>query len=115
MTIEQEMFELPNLKHVGIALVQFVYSLHGGKFKKKTDWVYTTNFIAIAIHYKRVEKIQLNLKCCPADVEEREILPLYSGRWNYTRCEITSPRQLACASRYIQACYDSWYRDIFGK
>ena len=115
MTIEEEMARLPNLRHVGIALVQFVYSLQKGSFVKKTEWVYSAKFVAFAINYRRVEKIHLTLMEYPEHVEDKEILPLYAGRWNYPRGEITNPRQLACAARYVEECHRMWLRKILGK
>lgn len=118
MTIEEEMIRLPNLKHVGLALVQFVYSLQKGSFtKKKAEWIYSYKLVAFGIHYKRVEKIYLSLKEYPKGIEitddDWKNLPLRRGHW-YTRVEITNPRQLACAARYVEACYRIWHRSIFG-
>jgi hypothetical protein len=62
MTIEDEMSKLPTLQHVGLALVQFVYSLQGGSFQKKTEWIYRPNFIALAVRRSRTEKIVLSLQ-----------------------------------------------------
>ncbi len=117
MTIESEMRQLPNLKHVGLALVEFVYSLQKGSFQKKTvEWVYSLNFVAFTMRYKRIEKIDLHISSYPTEIEDRAVLPLYAGRWlHYMRCEITSARQLACAARYIEASYAVWHRGIFGK
>ena len=116
MTIEAEIRQLPNLKHIGLALVEFVYSLQKGSFKKKkSEWVYDPNFVAFTIRYKRAEKIHLHISTYPTEIEDRTILPLYAGRWpDYMRCEITSARQLACAARYIEASYSEWHRGIFG-
>lgn len=114
MSIEEEMQRLPKLNHMGIALVQFVYSLQNGVFKKKTEWVYSPNFVAFGIP-KRVEKIYLILKERPKEVEDRNLLPLYSGRWGYFRGVITSPRQLECAARYIAACHRIWYHNLVGR
>jgi hypothetical protein len=114
MTIEEEMSRLPKLKHVGIALVQFVYSLQNGTFAKKTEWIYSSNFVAFGIP-KRVEKIHLILKEYPKEIVDPNLLPLFAGRWNFVRGEITSPRQLECAARYIAACHRIWYQDIVGK
>jgi hypothetical protein len=117
MTIESEMRQLPKLKHIGLALVEFVYSLQKGSFEKKTvEWVYSQNFVTFTIRYKRTEKIDLHISTYPRDIEDRSILPLYAGRWlDYMRCEITSPRQLACAARYIEASFSVWHRGVFGK
>ncbi|SRR5713226_2075803 len=116
-TIEAEMRQLPNLKHVGLALVEFVYSLQKGSFEKKTtEWVYSPDFVAFTVRYKHTEKIHLHISSYPREIEDRAILPLYAGRWlHYMRCEITSARQLACAARYIEASHATWHRGIFGK
>jgi hypothetical protein len=116
MKIEDEMLLLPKLKHVGIALAQFAYSLHPGTFKKRTEWIYSQNFVGFAIQYKRSEKIVLSLKHCPSHIADEQLLPLYVGRWpSYMRCGITTPRQLACAARYIEICYNIWYQNVCGK
>src|SRR5260370_30883363 len=110
MSIETEMRQLPHLKHVGLALVEFVYSLQKGSFKKKkTEWVYSSDFVAFTVRYKRTEKIHLHISTYPREIEDRTVLPLYTGRWPpYMRCEITSARQLASAARYIDASYAVW-------
>ena len=111
MTIEYEMRHLPHLKHVGLALIDFDHSLQKAVFTKKTEWIYSQNFVGFAIRYKRVEKIELLISTYPQEIENREILPLYTARWSgYMRAEITSPRQLACAARYIEASYHVWHR-----
>jgi hypothetical protein len=116
MTIEAEIRQLPNLKHVGLALVEFVHSLQKGSFeKKKSEWIYSSNFVAFTIRYKRIEKIDLHISTYPSEIEDRRTLPLYAGRWpDYMRCEITLSRQLACAARYIEASHSAWHRGIFG-
>ncbi|HZF01207.1 MAG TPA: hypothetical protein VE344_04855 [Methylomirabilota bacterium] len=107
MTIEEEMFRLPNLKHIGIALVQFVYSLHKETFvKTTTDWIYNPKFVAFGFP-KRSETISLHIDVdYPTDIDEKDlrILPLYAGH-HYPKCLITEPRQLACATRYVEAAY----------
>ena len=107
MTIEEEILRLPNLKTIGLALVQFIYSLHKGTFvKKNTDWIYNPKFVAFGFP-KRGEKISVHIDIdYPADIDERDlrILPLHAGHY-YPRCLITDPGQLACAARYIEAAY----------
>ena len=119
MNIEDEISRLPTLNHVGHALVQFVHTLQKGSFTKKSDeWIYSFKLVAFRFQYKRVEKIWLSLKEYPKDIEisdaEWKILPLHRGHW-YSRVEITSPRQLASAARYIESCHRIWHREIFGK
>jgi hypothetical protein len=120
MTIKEEMSQLPTLKHVGIALVEYVGSLQTGSFtRKKTEWVYSFGLVAFRIQYKKVEKLCVSLKEYPKDIEisdaDWKVLPLHEGRWkSYSRFEITSPRQLACATHYIESCYRIWRRGVFG-
>lgn len=118
MTIEEEMALLPNLKHVGIALSEFACSLQKGRFtRKKAEWIYSYRLFGFRIQYKRVEKIYISLKEFPKDIEisedEQRLLPLYQGRWDYTRIEITSPRQMACATRYMESSFRIWHRSVF--
>jgi len=109
MTIEDEMLRLPKLKHIGLALVQFVYSLEKGTFvKRTTDWVYQpNNFIAFGF-LKKGEQIVMHISndCDPPDFDEKDlaILPHYQGHWK-PRCIIKQPRQLACAARYIEVLH----------
>jgi hypothetical protein len=116
MTLEEEMLGLPTtIRHIGLALVQFVHSLHEGTFEKKnrkSDWIYTANFVAFSLA-KRGKIIRMHI-----DIDSSEefvrgpggcwgILHIYAGH-HYPVCEITSPRQLACATRYIEAAYRRW-------
>lgn len=100
-----------------MALVEFTYSLRTGYFtKRKTEWTYSSNFVAFTVRYKRVEKILLHISTYPNELEDRKILPLYAGRWlNYMQCEIVNPRQLACAATYIELSYNNWHKGIFEK
>jgi len=97
MTIEEEILRLPNLKNIGLALVQFVYSLHKGTFvKKNTDWIYNPKFVAFGFPRRgEIKSMHIDVDY-PADIDERDlrVLPLYSGHY-YPRCLITESRQLA--------------------
>jgi CheY-like chemotaxis protein len=111
---------MPTLKHVGLALVEFVQSLQQGCFiRKKAEWIYSFRLVAFRIQYKKVEKIYLSLNEYPKDIEisdaDWKILPFHRGGNWYSRVEITSPRQLGCATRYIESCHRIWHRKIFGK
>ena len=110
MKIEEAMLKLPTLKHVGLALVEFVYSLERGVFVlKETDWIYEpTNFVAFGFPKRRPEQIRLQFRQPFPDYiskADQKILPLYDGRFHHFKCLITTPRQLACATRYIEAAF----------
>lgn len=109
-TVEDEIVKLPTLKHVGLALIEFIYSLEKGTFvKKTTDWIYEpSNFVAIGFPVRRPEQIRLQFRQTYPhylDKADEELLPLYAGRFNHHKCLVTSPRQLACAAKYIELAF----------
>jgi hypothetical protein len=109
-SIEEEMLKLPNLKHIGLALVQFVCSLENGKFiKKETDWVYDpTRFVAFGFPKRGGEQIRMQFRqfyLQYLDKKDEQILKLYDGRFHHFKCFITKPRQLACAAKYIELAW----------
>lgn len=110
MTIEDDMLRLPNLRHVGLALVQFVYSLEKGEFiLKTTEWVYNpTHFLAFGFPKKGGEHIRMQFRQFYPHYRnnaDEQILKLFAGRFNHFKCFITEPRQLACAAKYIELSY----------
>src|SRR5438132_7444370 len=110
MTIEDEMLKLPTLKYVGLALVQFVYSLEKGQFvKKTTDWVFEpSDFVAFGFPKRSPEQIRLQFRQpnpIYLDEQDEKLLRLFDGRFHHYKCLITRPRQLACAARYIELAY----------
>jgi hypothetical protein len=110
MNIEQEMIKLPALKNVGLALVEFVYSLEKGAFvKKSTEWIYEpSKFVAFGFPKKSPEKIRMQFRQFYPHHENKkdlEMLNLFDGRHHHFKCLITSPRQLACAAKYIELSF----------
>ena len=110
MTIEDEILKLPSLKHVGLALVEFVYSLEKGTFvQKTTDWIYEpSHFVAFGFPKKRPEQIRLQFRQFHPqylDKADQQLLPLYEGRFNHCKSLITTPRQLACSAKYIELAF----------
>jgi hypothetical protein len=114
--LEKRFLRLPNLKHIGMALLQFVHALDGkGNFvKKDTDWVFEPRkFVAFGFP-KRGEKIRMHVDVdIPIDINEKDrgILELYSGH-HYPVCEIKNARQLACAVRYIEGAFRKHLRKL---
>jgi hypothetical protein len=64
MKVEDEMLKLPTLNHVGLALVEFVYSLEKGTFVlKTTDWIYHPNhFVAFGFPEKETGTSQIAIQ-----------------------------------------------------
>src|SRR5690242_13774193 len=107
-TVEDQMVRLGELKHVGMALLQFARSLAPGEFCKKTNaWIYSDNFVGFEIRVTRVKKLNVLVRPCRVPDEVKHVLPAWSGPMRYFRLEIQSPRQLAAACAYIEA---SWKR-----
>ena len=110
MKLEDEMLKLPTLKHVGLALVEFVYSLEKGTFvQKTTDWIYEpSHFVAFGFPKKGPEQIRLQFRqFLPQyrDKNDEQLLTPYAGRFDHCKCLVTTPRQLACAAKYIELAF----------
>lgn len=107
-TIEDEMLQLGELKHIGMALLQFARSFGPGEFIKKTRaWIYSDNFVGFEIRVTRVKKLNVLVRPCRVADEIKNVLRAWSGPKRYFRLEIESPRQLGAACAYIEA---SWKR-----
>jgi len=105
MTIEAEMLQLGDLRHVGMALLEFARSLSAGEFVKTgAAWIYRpNNFVGFEIRYKRTKK--LNVLTRPVGVPDdiKQILRNWRGPLGYLRLEVDSPRKLGAACVYIEA------------
>lgn len=116
MTIEEEIDQLGELRHVGMALLQFSRSLFKGDFKKKSEaWIYSPNFVAFEIRFRRTQKFYIQVRRVSVPPEVSKVLPRYHGRLTYSRAEIKTARQLGAACAHIEASYRDWYRDVFHK
>ena len=108
MKIETEMLKLPTLKHVGLALVEFVCSLEKGTFvEKTTDWVYEpSKAVAFGFPKRGLEQIRLQFRQpYPDYLTEKDMKQLEQGRFNHFKFPIKSPAQLADAARYIELAF----------
>ena len=105
-TIEQELEEaflkLPTLKHVGMALMQFVCGLRKAGVQKNAGGVFCLGYVAFSFP-KGEERIRMHV-----DVEIEKIttldmrwLPLQADQ-GFPVCEIKRPNQLGQAVRYIE-------------
>jgi len=66
MNIEDEIERLTDLKHLGMALLQFSRSLRPGTFKKKrAAWIYSPNFVGFEIRYARVQRLNILVRPVP--------------------------------------------------
>ena len=107
MTIEDELLQLGELQHVGMALLQFSQSLTSGEFTKKSRaWVHNRNFVGFEIRL-RVKKLNVLVRPTRVPDDIKAVLKCYAGPMSYGRIEVVSPRQLAAACAYIEG---SWRR-----
>ena len=114
MAIQDEILKLRSISNTGLALVDFVRSIHPkGDFSQETkSWVYRPdNFVVFDIHYQRANSITLSLRGSPSEFQHYEILPLSLGMGHvYSRCKIENPNQLDAASYYIRRALELYKR-----
>jgi len=116
MTIEDEIEQLNDLRHVGSALVQFSHSLFSGAFKKKSAaWIYSPIFVGFEIRYLRGRKLNLLVRPTIVSREISSVLTLRAGPLAFGRAEITNARQLLAACTYIEGSWRDWHRATFKK
>lgn len=116
MNIEDEIERLTDLKHIGMALLQFSRTLHPGEFKKKSNaWIYSPNFVGFEIRYKRAQRLNILVRPVQMPPGIQRMLTLRAGPLDYTRAEISSARQLSAACAFIEVSWRDWYRHTLRK
>lgn len=111
--LENEIEKIEELKHVGIALVQYAKSIISGiEFEQSgTRWVARPhNFVTFEPHWKRAKNIAVSLRGNPSEFIEHNELPLKAGMAGYSECKIISASQLAAASSYISRAAELYQR-----
>ena len=111
----EELYKIPELKHMGLALVEFALSIDPNVDTFEADstgrWVARDeNFVSFRVQWKRARSLVMTVRGNPGDFQlPSEIsaatslptLELKPDQGGYSRCTITSVRQLAAASAYI--------------
>src|SRR2546423_1153245 len=110
-TIESEMLQLGDLQYVGMALLQFVWSLSSGEFvRSSAAWIYRpNNFVGFEIRHKRTKKLNVLTRPVRVPDDVKELLRNWQGPLGYLRLEVDSPRKLGAACVYIEA---SWKKPV---
>jgi hypothetical protein len=111
--LEHEIENIEELKHMGIALVQYAKSIIDGvEFEQNgTRWVARPdNFVTFEPHWKRAKNIAVSLRGNPGEFIEQNELPLRSGMSGYSECKLTNVNQLAAASSYIGRAAELYQR-----
>jgi hypothetical protein len=104
--LEQAFLKLPNLKHIGMALLQFINVV-----RRADDVVKTENggFRLGCVGFsfpEGSEKIRMFVDVEISKLERRDLrfLPVRDG-YPHPVCEIKNAGQLACAARYIESAH----------
>ena len=110
MRLKDELRQLGDLAHIGIALTQYVQSKSEGQWIKNDGhkWLYLPDdFAGLYIAYKRRKKtLRLYLRCNVSVPEkDREVITLYTGHRYHPYVEITSPKQYGALFRLIDASF----------
>lgn len=112
--LEDEISQIPKLKHVGAALAEFARSLSpGSAFKREgSRWVLRPeNFVTFSVHAARSMHIRLSLRGRRGEFAQYEGTPLKTGRArSWSECVIASPSQLLAAASYMQHAAELYTR-----
>ena len=110
--LEHAFLNLPTLKHVGMALLQFADKIRGTTCVQKTaEGVFRLGFVAFSFP-EGSERIRMHVNVDMKELEEQENLhlkwlPLHPEQGSQV-CEITHAGQLACAAGYIENAYEKF-------
>ncbi|WP_434148693.1 hypothetical protein ACR2R6_15685 [Methylocaldum gracile subsp. desertum] len=113
MSLEEEISKVTELKHVGLALLQYVQSLvEGTEFQAhERRWVARPhNFVTFEVHWQRARNITISLRGNPSEFIQFSELPLKGGMAGYSECKVTSTNQLRAASSYIARAAELYKR-----
>ena len=69
------------------------------------------NFVTFTIRHKQKRHLTISLRGNPSEFDVSPDLSLKEGRAGaYSECNVTSPRQLAAATAYVQRAYELYKR-----
>lgn len=113
MSLKEEISNIPELKCVGLALLEFSEALIDGTEFQAHDrrWVSRPhNFVTFEVHWQRAKNISISLRGNPTEFVQLSELPLKAGMAGYSECKVTSPKQLHAASSYIARAAELYQR-----
>jgi hypothetical protein len=112
--LENDLAEIPELKHIGTALAQFARSLFpGSDFKREgSRWVFRPeNYVTFSVHSARSRHIRLSLRGNRDEFSEHKTAPLKKGRNpSWSECIISEPAQLLAVASYIDRAAELFKR-----
>jgi hypothetical protein len=107
--LEQRFLQLPNLNHIGMALLQFVYNLGGTMSVQKVgQGVFRLAFVAFSFP-EAGDRIRMDLDLNVKEVDQMDLrwLALHTEQ-GLQVCEIKHAGQLGCAARYIESAQNKY-------
>ena len=115
MRIFNEVQQLEELTVIGKALVKFAISLEPGLvFERQDGWwlpPIEKNFIGFQFHWTESLSISMNLYGSPEEQFQQEDLTPKSGRFNFSRCQLTDESQLMAATVCIWRAHQLFHRE----
>jgi hypothetical protein len=98
--LEQLFLKLPTLNHIGMALQQYTRSVTKVNVDKRMG-IYFFGYAGFSFSPgSEAIRLHVNLELAKVNPADLRWLPLETGE-EFLVCDITSPRQLAQATRYI--------------
>ncbi len=110
MSVREEICKIPNLKNVGLALIDYIESLClGVTFELKTKrWVPSVNFVTFTVQHARSKNRVISLRGNEKEFLEFKELSLREGMGYgaYTECTLENSGQLPAISMHIRKAYE---------
>lgn len=104
--LESEIDHLPELREVGLALVQFAKSQFPGlQFLPNGQGRYVAspeNFVTFTVHWKRAKNITVTLRGNPFEFAKFEELKVKPDMGGYASFKVEKANQLAAGAMHIQ-------------
>lgn len=109
MGLREDIEKIPELRSVGLALIDYVGSLEPGiTFELKGKrWVPSQNFVTFTVQHAKARNIVISLRGNPNEflgfneIELREGM----GHGAYSECTLSSVSQLPAVAMYIRTAY----------
>ena len=110
MSLRDDISKIPKLKNMGLALVDYVESLHPQiQFElKNRRWVPTENFVTFTVQFAQSQNVVISLRGNINEFIEFEELPLREGMGYgaYSECTLERPNQLPAIAMHIRRAYE---------
>lgn len=110
MSLRNDINKIPELKNIGLAMIDYVESLCLGiEFKHKSKrWVGSLNFVAFKIQHACSKNIIVSLRGSQNEFLDFKELPLRNGMGygSYTECTIDNPRQFPAIMMHIKKSFE---------